>query len=163
MSLATRAHPGARPASRRPTSGQSPRSIPGPARRRDHAQHQTGGCSTADQAAGSQSQAHRHRGYRFNNRWVCRRLTGIRSAAAKVVSRPASSRARTSIRFSSRLLISTTPIGSAASKPHDQEGETDIPTLLSADILALRLHDKIADPTLWNFRCRVCAIEAGTN
>src|SRR5450631_399124 len=28
-----------------------------------------------------------------------------------------------SIRFRSRLLISTTPIGPAASKPHDQEGE----------------------------------------
>ena len=61
--------------------------------------------------------------YRINNRWVCRTVTRIRSAAAKVVSRRPSSRARTSIRFSSRLLINTTPIGSAASKPHDQEEE----------------------------------------
>lgn len=39
------------------------------------------------------------------------------------LTRPPSSRASTSMRFSSRLLISTTPIGFAASKPHDQEEE----------------------------------------
>jgi hypothetical protein len=58
------------------------------------------------------------------------------------VSRPQSSRARTSIRLSSRLLINTKPIGPAAFKPHDQE-KTDIPTLLSADILALRLQQML--------------------
>jgi hypothetical protein len=64
----------------------------------------------------------------------------------------ASSRACTSIRFSSLLLISTIPIGSAASKPHATRREkTDSSTLLSADILAWRLPFRFADPLLWNF------------
>jgi glutathione S-transferase len=61
-SLAKHARHGARPASRRPTSDQSPRSTPGPARWHDHARCQAGDCSTADHAAGLQSQADRQRG-----------------------------------------------------------------------------------------------------
>jgi hypothetical protein len=37
------------------------------ARWRDHARHQIGGCSMADPAAGSQSQAHLHRGIASTN------------------------------------------------------------------------------------------------
>jgi hypothetical protein len=123
---------------------QNPRNTPRPTRWYDHARHQTGGCSMAGHAAGSQSQPHRHCG--INNRWVCRRVRRIRSAAAELVSRPPSRRAKTSIRFSSRLLISTKP-----SPPNlTRRPKTDIPTLLRADILALRLHVTFADPLLWN-------------
>jgi hypothetical protein len=69
-------------------------------------------------------QAYEHRGWCVLNQSILSpvgRSTyfGRPFHCAKVVSRRPSSRARTSI----RLLISTTPIGSAASKPHDQEGE----------------------------------------
>jgi Bacterial RNA polymerase, alpha chain C terminal domain len=36
--------------------------------------------------------------------------------------------------------------------------KTDIPTLLSADILALLLHVRVAHPLLWNVSCRTPAI-----
>src|SRR3981081_4503494 len=61
-SLATPAHHDARPASPPPTSDQSLRSTSEPARWRDHARDQAGGCSMADPAAGSLSQTHRHHG-----------------------------------------------------------------------------------------------------
>jgi hypothetical protein len=57
------------------------------------------------------------------------------------VSRAASSRARTSIRFSSRLPISTTP---SDPQPPGLTTKTDTPTLFSADILALRLQPILA-------------------
>jgi hypothetical protein len=60
-----------------------------------------------------------------------------------------SSRAKTSRRFSSRLLTTIMPIEMTASELQNG-GETDISTLPSADILALLLHCRFAGRMLWN-------------
>src|ERR1700730_1466460 len=82
--------------------------------------------------------------YLLNSRYVCRGVIPISPAAARTVNLLLSSRARTSRRFSSRLLITTMPIEMTASKL-PKRAETDISTLLSADILALLLHKSFAD------------------
>src|SRR6266404_569114 len=78
--------------------------------------------------------------YRFNNRWVCRGMTRIRSAAAEVVSRP--HQAAPVHQSDSALACSSAPHPSDPQPPTltTRREKTDIPTLLSADILALLLH-----------------------
>jgi hypothetical protein len=54
--------------------------------------------------------------YVLNSRYVCRCVIVISSAAARAVNLSLSSRARTSRRFSSRLLITTMPLEMTASE-----------------------------------------------
>jgi hypothetical protein len=92
--------------------------------------------------------------------FVCRSVTVISSAAARARNLPLSSRARTSRRFSSRLLITTMPIEMTASTL-PKGAETDISTLLGADILALLLQRSFANRMLWNVgspKCLLCRL-----
>src|ERR1700720_2652975 len=62
----------------------------------------------------------------------------------------------------SALACSSAPHPSDPQPPNftTKRERTDIPTLLSADILALRLHPCFADPMLWNVAVRLATIGA---
>src|SRR5258708_17476743 len=61
------------------------------------------------------------------------------------------------MRHDSALACSSAPYPSDPEPPNltTRREKTDIPTLLSADILALLLHGMLADPLLWNVEARL--------
>src|ERR1700692_538130 len=133
-------------------SVQSLRSVPAPGRSHDREPHPASGCSRGNRGAGW--------------RWLKRRHRDIFSTAdtfASALSPSAQQRREPLICRSlavpehqdgSARACSSPTCPSKLQPPNSQKGaETDISTLLSADILALLLQICFADRMLWNIRC----------
>src|SRR6202140_5027143 len=135
-------------------SVQSLRSVPAPERSHDREPHPASGCSRGNRGAGW--------------RWLKRRHRDIFSTAdtfASALSPSAQQRREPLICRSlavpehqdgSARACSSPTCPSKLQPPNSQKGaETDISTLLSADILALLLHSNPAVQMLWNFWVRI--------
>ena len=84
--------------------------------------------------------------YRLNSRCVCRVVSCIRSAAAEIVR--GLRQAAPEPQSDSTLACSSAPHPSDPQPPNPNGLEAEIPTLLTADILALRLHVHFANQRL---------------
>src|SRR5258708_25616505 len=140
-------------------SDQSQRKAPAPEQSHDRVLHPASGCSRDDRGAGWRWLKRRHRDIFLTADTFAAAL----SSSAQQLLEPLICRclAVPEHQDGSARACSSPPCPSKSQPQNSQKGaETDISTLLSADILALLLQKHYADRMLWNIdRSNVCFYE----